>query len=35
MTLNGLERMNQEVAYQECLKTKEQENSIIKEGKRE
>jgi hypothetical protein len=35
MRLNGLKKKIQEVAYQECLKMKDQENSIIKEGKRE
>jgi hypothetical protein len=35
MILNGLKNKIQEVAYQKCLKMKDQENSIIKEGKRE
>jgi len=32
MILSGLKKKIQEVAYQECLKMKDQENSIIKEG---
>jgi hypothetical protein len=33
MILNGLKKKIEEMAYQECLKMKDQENSIIKEGK--
>jgi hypothetical protein len=34
MILSGLKKKIQKVAYQECLKMKDQENSVIKEGKR-
>jgi hypothetical protein len=33
--LSGLKKKIEEVAYQECLKMKVQENSVIKEGKRQ
>jgi hypothetical protein len=33
MILNRLKKKIQEVAYQECVKMKDQENLVIKEGK--
>ncbi len=34
MTLSGLERKNQKVAYQQCCKIEKQENSVIEKGKK-